>query len=1515
MADKPLKIPFLLDPLLPSSTPDQSLPIKPTRIASWIIPSCSEAGPSRRTALACADNTIWIHTSSERASTSVSREDILSPGVGLPSITTQAASSPTSPQIGARRSRPTRSRNLSYSGRPRNASSASSIYSTTSTSGSGSGRNNNSRRTSAFSPPPSALQLPTTTLSSVSASVAAPDKHAHRGSLSDKNDLRESLEKHKERKDDGPSVIGLGIGGITRKGLVGLHGRDEGPSQNMDEKSGATSPKSFMSTNSESTTSTARFGFFGRNSTSTDADNDDEKDRNEERIEEAKVELEMEKEAREDKRELQDRKLIEDVIQNRSPTPTPTISGQFQGDTAGEENKSALEKGKDFVRRIVMREAGRGKIVQMKVFEEIESLVILRDEGLLDIISLATLDQTASVDLESPAEIPSSGAGSASKSRKISLFWSWQGIHIARKADGFMLVAHGLPWPCALPSPNGEVTRVVMVSSSMNPKASLDIVARLELPGEGDVAICNAQNSSYLLHCTPTSFTSYPIVFPNPSAVSTASAPSPAMKASPQARAVSSIFPSPLMRSSTPDPAQQRIRESPNPQATIRRSASYTHLKESSSSPLLGIDHPKEEKKEGFAKFLARRDWRGKGREEDKPDEPQPGIGEGKEIERDGGGGWSRIIVHNDGEGAGWGHDHVDLFWTDGKQLQLRGAIALLLETQIHQVTFSNQWRDFIVATKDCTFVYRPTEGKSSKSDLAGLQFNGAPHLSVDGTSDAFLDAASHLLTIHQEEVKVYSLANKDVEARSLLRLSSASDNSQVTNIVPANVEKIFTADPQGNISFSNLASLLSKTRADSNKNDEPTVDRLDSPVTCMATVSVDDDTPDYLVAGDEDGVVRIWTLHPFTICGSWTLFADPVSKIAVLDLPQAGPLRGCLLITSREGTVGIISLKEMNHLFLIPASRTPLRRIFIQEKDIMLAYANGKARLWNTQTQEFRRSTGLDAAEDMLQNGDWAEVAFLKQGEGNVLSPLESIPCETEDLGRMLYLDLREIGRWIHSAKNDPNHSPLSTLRNLLSIFLTFGVDEKVDETCTKELGIVKPEIPIIIGQSQESSSQYTHAHGLDAWCISPMMTGLRQLVLVTLLRPFLDSPDHERWAAEVIAFYTASLPSSAIEPDLQFFAQYYMDSSSDVHQAARLLFAARLGRMSSGGISALIESGHEDLPSKSAANMRSSDVAINALTMLGGIALHKVETMQPGVLKSIAESVTLYLESTTFAQLALAVEICSKGFTTWQSYVDPFELLRRLFHLSTHKDFSTTPANGGSSIAAQARLAVLNVALTNPALFMSTLSMDILNSKTVEARTSIMKLCIFISRKKPNLLEHGLPKIAEAIVKSLDPNIGKMRDDVWQAATVILNELVLAFSTIAFHSGTQRLAVGTHEGAVIMYDLKTASRLYVIEPHKHPVSAVTFSPDGRRLITVSLEEGNVTVWKVGSSLSGFFNVGAPPRQGGEKGEPFKRIEFIRADDGPMSSTSALSDIQISWPGNRQARVLIKETALTFET
>ena len=97
----------------------------------------------------------------------------------------------------------------------------------------------------------------------------------------------------------------------------------------------------------------------------------------------------------------------------------------------------------------------------------------------------------------------------------------------------------------------------------------------------------------------------------------------------------------------------------------------------------------------------------------------------------------------------------------------------------------------------------------------------------------------------------------------------------------------------------------------------------------------------------------------------------------------------------------------------------------------------------------------------------------------------------------------------------------------------------------------------------------------------------------------------------------------------------------------------------------------------------------------------------------------------------------------------------------------------------------------------------------------------------------------------------------------------------------GSQRLVVGTSEGAVVMYDLKTATRLYVLEGHKKRATACSFSPDGRRLVTLSLEECTLLVWKVGTSFTSFFLPGAPPRQGHSGSEPYKRYPVHIGEDG----------------------------------
>ena len=92
------------------------------------------------------------------------------------------------------------------------------------------------------------------------------------------------------------------------------------------------------------------------------------------------------------------------------------------------------------------------------------------------------------------------------------------------------------------------------------------------------------------------------------------------------------------------------------------------------------------------------------------------------------------------------------------------------------------------------------------------------------------------------------------------------------------------------------------------------------------------------------------------------------------------------------------------------------------------------------------------------------------------------------------------------------------------------------------------------------------------------------------------------------------------------------------------------------------------------------------------------------------------------------LAIDLCSRGFDIWQSYVDVMGLLRSLFNLATHtKKDGITTLNVGSA----ARSAVLQITSSDTPLVMTSLSMDILHVTDVQQRKSLMQMLAFLIRK----------------------------------------------------------------------------------------------------------------------------------------------------------------------------------------
>jgi hypothetical protein len=195
-------------------------------------------------------------------------------------------------------------------------------------------------------------------------------------------------------------------------------------------------------------------------------------------------------------------------------------------------------------------------------------------------------------------------------------------------------------------------------------------------------------------------------------------------------------------------------------------------------------------------------------------------------------------------------------------------------------------------------------------------------------------------------------------------------------------------------------------------------------------------------------------------------------------------------------------------------------------------------------------------------------------------------------------------------------------------------------------------------------------------------------------------------------------------------------------------------------------------------------STTAQQAVLVLGLVASANFTLLSTAVLKDLSTSILSFFspDSSPYAQ-CIATELCSLGFEIWQNYIDAMELLRLLFDRATGLQASTRSL---------ARTAVLHVAGVNTPLFMTTLLFDILNPSDVVHRNATMKLLGFMVRKvscfslasravliprsnqKPLVLYTSLPRLAEAVVKSLDPTVTSLRESIQQAATVILSELV---------------------------------------------------------------------------------------------------------------------------------------------
>lgn len=635
---------------------------------------------------------------------------------------------------------------------------------------------------------------------------------------------------------------------------------------------------------------------------------------------------------------------------------------------------------------------------------------------------------------------------------------------------------------------------------------------------------------------------------------------------------------------------------------------------------------------------------------------------------------------------------------------------------------------------------------------------------------------------------------------------------------------------------------------------------------------------------------------------------------VPLLGVSPISRLYSCVLCVAQDGTSALLALDDLRLVQMFPGCGAPLVQIAVRGSELLLAYGERRARIWSLSSQELVRSATAEQLWMLVAQADEAGEAWLrlpvppaprsapgrvdKSAQSGMLSACGAVaegavPIILADIRKALDVACKTLRpalgasslssaldaytRHMHDEASARTEAPLAdeaaaaklltTLRPLFALFLPSDLDQVFAQLQEKTCEAQTPAIVLVPGAlglpgfvSEAAGDQATRSS--LRFCLTPEASAQHLLTLTTLLLLASAVPSvHHACRSVLDALLTPAFLASAVgsdafaPPSLAVLAQFIMDENEVLRTAAALLFRAYAAAASESELARLAT------VYAPVAYKLDADEAPHAVLLLGLVASARYAYFSPALLKQISVGVAQYLAAPVYRpegarRAYVALELCCHGCGIWQHYVDAIALVRGIFCIATQPeeaaagDHAPAIKLSGLSLRGLARRATLELAAKHSALFMSTLAMDILHATSVEQGQVTLRLVAFMIRQKPLVLYPSLPRLVEAVVKSLDPTAGAMRTAMAKSATLMINELVKTYPSIAFHGQSQRLAVGTHEGHVVLYDLKTATRLYVLDGHSHPVTACSFSPDGRRFLSMSLEDECVLIWRLSTGL-----------------------------------------------------------------
>ncbi|GJJ75514.1 hypothetical protein EMPS_07872 [Entomortierella parvispora] len=762
-------------------------------------------------------------------------------------------------------------------------------------------------------------------------------------------------------------------------------------------------------------------------------------------------------------------------------------------------------------------------------------------------------------------------------------------------------------------------------------------------------------------------------------------------------------------------------------------------------------------------------------------------------------------------------------------------------------------------------------------------------------------------------------------------------------------------------------------------------------PVSCIFT-SEDLLERSFVLTGGKDCSSRIWNIDAGREVACFNNHSRPIEHY--FQVPEDGNTRmkRTVISVAEDHSVAIISIEEMSCIFLFGGYTHTLKTIQWRppEDYVVLWYTDETAFVWQIQTGHLDRIVKGEAAREIMMDSRWKVSQISAHSYGSKWA----FECTTLQFGNGVYIPILQLnlkhiqnilvtGRMVGrqgeaSSALSGSGRPTSTVRATSSRQMATGastgciakdklsVDQYAQlsdkaQRCLRAaravlgllvtednahaisiralLGLPRPEATVTLGMKGNYGNISIQVPVIEdagaSWCTSPTLTASKLITILSLSKTLAAAQnldvDMDTWSRGYCTAVQDAAGAGFCQPSLSYLAKYWQDPQVEVQEATKIVLMTAIERMSKGDIAVLVKYWSSFLPAAAQPDACSSQYMARSAVILGIIGAENADALPEKVCKLVALSLTILLnDDSRLSYKVASIDLLAQGFASWQPFIKADAVLKTLFSMAMD------PQPNGGVVSRRARRAITQIASVNSVLFVTTLTQEILDAKKPIERIGLLKLISIFTRKDPAVLYLGLSRLAEAIVKSLDPTVPHIREQMLPVGTSVMMDLVLSYPQLDFHVGSQKLAVGTLEGAIVVYDLQTATRWQILEGHARPVSAVSFSRDGKTIVSCCLKEGTVRFWHpnpgffgmlmagngiFGTRSSGSGSVSSGSGQQGGGGMPSlssqqssKTFDFALQESVVVGSEeSMLNHVRFEWTGDRAVKLSVYDHIMSF--